>query len=209
MRLRDLGQFAAHLHFPLVPFLKREQGRAAKVDDPVKALEAIHKDFEWPYLRIFKQTFFSIKLSIKLFRSNFRSLKKAFCLTIQSKPTSNSMSKRLLKDLSRSLSLPDTTSSGVDPVDLVNRSVAQKPILNLFNPFSSRFEELSTRHQQQHVNGNNLETQQRQIQFEELSIASLQEAHLVPLGNADTRSLAGFSEFSERSESVEGSRLLN
>ena len=36
-------------------------------------------------------------------------------------PTSNSMSKRLLKDLSRSLSLPDTSSAGIDPVLLVNR----------------------------------------------------------------------------------------
>ena len=32
MRLRDLGQFAAHMGFQLVPFLKREQGRAAKMD---------------------------------------------------------------------------------------------------------------------------------------------------------------------------------
>merc|ERR1712025_402906 len=85
MRLRDLGQFAAHMGFQLVPFLKKEQGRAAKMDEPVKALKSIHRDFEWPY------------------------------------PTSNSMSKRLLKDLSRSLSLPDTSSAGIDPVLLVNR----------------------------------------------------------------------------------------
>ena len=52
MRLRDLGQFAAHMNFALVPLLKREQGRAAKMDEPVKALEAIHRDFEWPYSRI-------------------------------------------------------------------------------------------------------------------------------------------------------------
>ena len=52
MRLRDLGQFAAHMGFQLVPFLKREQGRAAKMDEPVKALEAIHRDFEWPLLWI-------------------------------------------------------------------------------------------------------------------------------------------------------------
>ena len=51
-----------------------------------------------------------------------------------------------------------------------------------------------------------LATQQRKIQFEELSIASLQEAHLVPLGNPETMSLAGFSEFceSEMDESLEG-----
>ena len=51
MRLRDLGQFAAHMGFQLVPFLKREQGRAAKMDEPVKALQAIHRDFEWPKIR--------------------------------------------------------------------------------------------------------------------------------------------------------------
>ena len=63
----------------------------------------------------------------------------------------------------------------------------------------------------QHSNGSHqLQTQQRQIQFEELSIASLPlEAHLVPLGAAETRSLAGFSEFSERSESIEGNFWKN
>ena len=87
MKLRDLGQFAAHMGFQLVPFFKKEQGRAAKTEEPVKALQAIHRDFEWPY------------------------------------PTSNSMSKRLLKDLSRSLSLPDNTNatSYQDPVDMLNR----------------------------------------------------------------------------------------
>ena len=62
MKLRDLGQFAAHMGFQLVPFFKKEQGRAAKTEEPVKALQSIHRDFEWPY------------------------------------PTSNSMSKRLLKE---------------------------------------------------------------------------------------------------------------
>ena len=49
MRLRDLGQFAAHMQFQLVPFLKREQGRAATVLHPVKALKKLHDDFEWPH----------------------------------------------------------------------------------------------------------------------------------------------------------------
>ena len=49
MKLRDLGQFAAHMGFQLVPFFKKEQGRAAKTEEPVKALQAIHRDFEWPY----------------------------------------------------------------------------------------------------------------------------------------------------------------
>lgn len=42
MRIRDLGQFAAHMGFQLVPFLKKEQGRAAKMDEPVKALKVFH-----------------------------------------------------------------------------------------------------------------------------------------------------------------------
>ena len=42
MRIRDLGQFAAHMGFQLVPFLKKEQGRAAKMDEPVKALKVFY-----------------------------------------------------------------------------------------------------------------------------------------------------------------------
>ena len=53
MKLRDLGQFAAHMGFQLVPFFKKEQGRAAKTEEPVRALKAIHRDFEWPYARVY------------------------------------------------------------------------------------------------------------------------------------------------------------
>ena len=45
--------------------------------------------------------------------------------------------------------------------------------------------------------------QQRNIQFEELSIASLQDVHVLPMGTHDSRSLAGLSEFSEQCDSIE------
>ena len=45
--------------------------------------------------------------------------------------------------------------------------------------------------------------QQRNIQFEELSVASLQDVHVFPLGTGDSRSLAGLSEFSEQCDSIE------
>lgn len=86
MRLRDLGQFAAHMQFQLVPFLKREQGRAATVLNPVKALKKLHDDFEWPH------------------------------------PTSSaSVSKRLIKEFPRSLSMQEQGSASVDPIDQLNR----------------------------------------------------------------------------------------
>uniref|UniRef100_A0A147BDT3 Protein RIC1 homolog n=1 Tax=Ixodes ricinus TaxID=34613 RepID=A0A147BDT3_IXORI len=47
-QLRKLGSFAAHLDFPLEPFLEKERLRAARVDDFVVALKAVHTDFEWP-----------------------------------------------------------------------------------------------------------------------------------------------------------------
>ncbi|KAL1443392.1 hypothetical protein MTO96_007479 [Rhipicephalus appendiculatus] len=39
---------AAHLDFPLQNFLEKERLRAAKVEDFVSALKAVHTDFEWP-----------------------------------------------------------------------------------------------------------------------------------------------------------------
>ncbi|KAH8034831.1 hypothetical protein HPB51_003118 [Rhipicephalus microplus] len=47
-QLRKLGSFAAHLDFPLQNFLEKERLRAAKVEDFVTALKAVHTDFEWP-----------------------------------------------------------------------------------------------------------------------------------------------------------------
>nr|XP_050023720.1 guanine nucleotide exchange factor subunit RIC1-like [Dermacentor andersoni] len=47
-QLRKLGSFAAHLDFPLQSFLEKERLRAAKVEDFVAALKAVHADFEWP-----------------------------------------------------------------------------------------------------------------------------------------------------------------
>ena len=48
-RLTDLGRFAARLDFHLVTWLARERDRAAKVDDFVAALKAVHEDFIFPY----------------------------------------------------------------------------------------------------------------------------------------------------------------
>ncbi|XP_076060554.1 guanine nucleotide exchange factor subunit Rich isoform X2 [Oratosquilla oratoria] len=48
-RLRDLGEMAAHLDFPLVAWLRRERCRAARVDDFVAALRHLHRDFSWPF----------------------------------------------------------------------------------------------------------------------------------------------------------------
>ena len=56
----------------------------------------------------------------------------------------------------------------------------------------------------QHINQySSLMQQQRNIQFEELSVASLQDVHVFPLGTGDSRSLAGLSEFSEQCDSIE------
>ncbi|XP_033223995.1 guanine nucleotide exchange factor subunit Rich isoform X2 [Belonocnema kinseyi] len=48
-RLADLGRFAARLDFHLVTWLARERERAAKIDDFVAALKAVHEDFIFPY----------------------------------------------------------------------------------------------------------------------------------------------------------------
>ncbi|XP_065331674.1 guanine nucleotide exchange factor subunit Rich isoform X2 [Cloeon dipterum] len=48
-RLRDLGQFAAHLDFHLVTWLSSERHQAARVDDFVETLRHLHQDFSWPY----------------------------------------------------------------------------------------------------------------------------------------------------------------
>lgn len=48
-RLIDLGRFAARLDFHLVTWLARERERAARIDDFVIALKAIHEDFSFPY----------------------------------------------------------------------------------------------------------------------------------------------------------------
>lgn len=48
-RLTDLGRFAARLDFHLVTWLARERDRAAKLDDFVVALKAVHEDFIFPY----------------------------------------------------------------------------------------------------------------------------------------------------------------
>ncbi|XP_011308460.1 guanine nucleotide exchange factor subunit Rich [Fopius arisanus] len=48
-RLADLGRFAARLDFHLVTWLARERERAARIDDFVIALKAVHEDFSFPY----------------------------------------------------------------------------------------------------------------------------------------------------------------
>jgi hypothetical protein len=48
-RLFDLGTFAAQLDFHMVAWLKRESGRAARLDNPVVALRKLHADFSWPF----------------------------------------------------------------------------------------------------------------------------------------------------------------
>ncbi|XP_031831561.1 guanine nucleotide exchange factor subunit Rich [Nomia melanderi] len=48
-RLADLGRFAARLDFHLVTWFGRERDRAAKIDDYVAALKAVHEDFAFAY----------------------------------------------------------------------------------------------------------------------------------------------------------------
>lgn len=48
-RLADLGRFAARLDFYLVTWLARERERAARIDDFVAALKAVHEDFCFSY----------------------------------------------------------------------------------------------------------------------------------------------------------------
>uniref|UniRef100_UPI00398E6DA7 guanine nucleotide exchange factor subunit RIC1 isoform X2 n=1 Tax=Pristiophorus japonicus TaxID=55135 RepID=UPI00398E6DA7 len=49
MRLKDLSSFAAQLGFELIGWLCKERTRAARVEDFVKALKRLHKDFLWPF----------------------------------------------------------------------------------------------------------------------------------------------------------------
>lgn len=48
-RLADLGRFAARLDFHLVTWFGRERDRAAKIDDYIAALKAVHEDFAFAY----------------------------------------------------------------------------------------------------------------------------------------------------------------
>ena len=49
-RLADLGRFAAHLDFQIVPWLKKNPPASATfVDDPIVAIHRLHQDFDWPY----------------------------------------------------------------------------------------------------------------------------------------------------------------
>lgn len=48
-RLADLGRFAARLDFHLITWLGRERDRAARIDDFIVALKAVHEDFSYPY----------------------------------------------------------------------------------------------------------------------------------------------------------------
>ncbi|KAG5322043.1 RIC1 factor, partial [Acromyrmex heyeri] len=48
-RLIDLGRFAARLDFHLVTWFARERDRAARIDDYVGTLKAVHEDFAFPY----------------------------------------------------------------------------------------------------------------------------------------------------------------
>nr|CAB3258799.1 protein RIC1 homolog [Phallusia mammillata] len=52
-RLHDLGTFAACVNFQLVPWLRKERGRACRVDDAVLCLKTLHSDFSWPYPSFF------------------------------------------------------------------------------------------------------------------------------------------------------------
>ncbi|XP_067886805.1 guanine nucleotide exchange factor subunit RIC1 isoform X2 [Heterodontus francisci] len=49
MRLKDLSSFAAQLGFELIGWLCKERTRVARVEDFVKALKRLHKDFLWPF----------------------------------------------------------------------------------------------------------------------------------------------------------------
>lgn len=48
-RLADLGRFSARLDFHLVTWFARERDRAARIDDYVAALKAVHEDFSFAY----------------------------------------------------------------------------------------------------------------------------------------------------------------
>ncbi|XP_076812515.1 guanine nucleotide exchange factor subunit RIC1-like isoform X1 [Clavelina lepadiformis] len=48
-RLQKLGTFAAYVDFQLVPWLKKERRRAARVDEVIICFKALHDDFDWPY----------------------------------------------------------------------------------------------------------------------------------------------------------------
>ena len=47
--MQTQGTFAAQLDFHIVSWLKKESGRAARLDNAVQSLRRLHADFQWPY----------------------------------------------------------------------------------------------------------------------------------------------------------------
>lgn len=47
--IKDLGLFAAHLDFDLVQWMGKERHRAARIEDYIKTLCELHKQFHWPF----------------------------------------------------------------------------------------------------------------------------------------------------------------
>ncbi|CAK9803891.1 Guanine nucleotide exchange factor subunit Rich [Anthophora plagiata] len=76
-RLADLGRFAARLDFHLVTWFARERDRAAKIDDYVTALKAVHEDF------LFAYPVLSLPTLQKFRRSSLTSLRSVRSVTLE------------------------------------------------------------------------------------------------------------------------------
>lgn len=77
-RLADLGRFAARLDFHLVTWLARERERAARIEDYVVALKAVHEDFCYPYPTL------SLSALQKIRRASHASLRSMRSISLES-----------------------------------------------------------------------------------------------------------------------------
>ncbi|XP_066582694.1 guanine nucleotide exchange factor subunit Rich-like isoform X2 [Prorops nasuta] len=91
-RLADLGRFSARLDFHLITWLGRERDRAAKIDDYVVALKAVHEDFIFPYPVL------SLPTLQKFRRSSLTSLRSLRSVNLES-PEEEAISPNFAVDL--------------------------------------------------------------------------------------------------------------
>lgn len=91
-RLADLGRFAARLDFHLVTWFARERDRAAKIDDYVATLKAVHEDFSFAYPVL------SLPTLQKFRRSSLTSLRSIRSVSLES-PEDEPLNSSFIVDL--------------------------------------------------------------------------------------------------------------
>ncbi|XP_068967131.1 guanine nucleotide exchange factor subunit Rich [Bombus flavifrons] len=92
-RLADLGRFAARLDFHLVTWFARERDRAAKIDDYVVTLKAVHEDFSFAYPVL------SLPTLQKFRRSSLTSLRSIRSVSLESPEDEQPLNSSFVVDL--------------------------------------------------------------------------------------------------------------